>query len=284
MSEFYRSSDNSGNEASQPAAETGPAARADHEPARDNAARQHQDNAAIEARLDEAGLPTRAEARAAALRPDADEEEDNEYDFSPESAAAIEARLDEAGLPTRSESRAAARLPDAADEDDDYDDDQAAEYNGVLGALTAEGHAPDTSTSDPDQTARDAQPGVVRPGDPSAEAPDSSAAVSAEKAGPGPVDADDRFAEMEARFGKRIAEMEARVAEQRKEIADLRAQLERSEQRNQERPAAPIPARELDVKESPKQKTKREGGRRLPSDTQLALGGQIASIALTHAA
>lgn len=98
MSELYRASDDSGAEASQSAAETGPAARADHEHARDNAARQYQDNAAIEARLDEAGLPTRAESRAAALRPDADDDEVYDDDvFGPESNAAIEARLDEAG-------------------------------------------------------------------------------------------------------------------------------------------------------------------------------------------
>lgn len=73
MSEFHRASDNSGTEASRPAAETGPAAQTDHEPAPDNAARQRQANAAIEARLDEAGLPTRAESRAAAGGADADE-------------------------------------------------------------------------------------------------------------------------------------------------------------------------------------------------------------------
>jgi hypothetical protein len=122
MSELYHLGAEGGSETSEPATETKPAARAEHEPAPDTAVSQYEDDAAIEARLDEAGLPTRAEARAAALRPDTDDEDD-EDEFSPESDAAIEARLDEAGLPTRAEARAAAREPDAADEDDDYDED-----------------------------------------------------------------------------------------------------------------------------------------------------------------
>jgi hypothetical protein len=135
-----------------------------------------ESDAAIEARLDEAGLPTRAEARAAALRPDADEEDD-EDDFSSESDAAIEARLDEAGLPTRAEARAGARRPDATDEADDYDEaDQAAEYDGDLGALTAEDYA----LSYRDQAvAGDAQQAAGSLNDQRAGSPDSNTDASA---------------------------------------------------------------------------------------------------------
>lgn len=119
MSELYRSG--TGGEADKSAAETRPVTGADQLPARD-VADHTQDNAAIEARLDEAGLPTRAEARAAAREPDAADDYD-EDDFGPESDAAIEARLDEADLPTRAEARAAARELDAAADDDDYYDD-----------------------------------------------------------------------------------------------------------------------------------------------------------------
>jgi hypothetical protein len=117
MSELYGSS--SGGETHEPASETKPATPTDQEHARDTAARQHQDNAAIEARLDEAGLPTRAESRAAARRFDAADVDDG-GGFSHESNAAIEARLDEAGLPTRAESRAAVLRPAVTD---DYNED-----------------------------------------------------------------------------------------------------------------------------------------------------------------
>lgn len=122
MSELYGAG-TGGGEVGEPAAETKPAARAEHELAPDTPVSQYEDDAAIEARLDEAGLPTRAEARAAACEPDVGDEDDDfdVEDFGPESDAAIEARLDEAGLPTRAEARAAAREPDAA-EDDDLDD------------------------------------------------------------------------------------------------------------------------------------------------------------------
>lgn len=103
MGELHRAGTESGSETSEPAAETKQVAQAEHEPTSDTAVSQYEDDAAIEARLDEAGLPTRAEARAAALRPDADDYDEDGFD--PESDAAIEARLDEADLPTRAESR-----------------------------------------------------------------------------------------------------------------------------------------------------------------------------------
>jgi len=111
MSELYSTSIDT----REPAAETDTS----HEPAHDNAGTQNQDNAAIEAGLDEAELPTRAESRAATWGPDADDE-DEEPDFGPESDHAVEASLDEADLPTRAESRAATWGPDATNEDGEH--------------------------------------------------------------------------------------------------------------------------------------------------------------------
>jgi hypothetical protein len=118
MSELYSTSTDidTGTEASEPAAETSTANRTDHG---DIAADQYQDDAAIEAGLDEADLPTRAESRAATWGPDSTNEGE-EPDLGPESAdAAIEAGLDEADLPTRAESRAATWGPDATSEADE---------------------------------------------------------------------------------------------------------------------------------------------------------------------
>ena len=83
MTELYSTSIDS----SQPATETDTG----HEPARDNAAGQYQDNAAIEASLDEADLPTRAESRTATWGPDTtdgDEEQLAAEDRSDQSAIA----------------------------------------------------------------------------------------------------------------------------------------------------------------------------------------------------
>ena len=173
MSELYRSGTESGSETSEPATETKSVARAEHEPAPDTTVSQYEDDAAIEAQLDEAGLPTRAEARAGALRPDTDDEDD-EDEFSPESDAAIEARLDEAGLPTRAEARAAARELDAADDDDYDEDDFGPESDAVIEARLDEAGLP---------TRAEARAAAMRPDatdendDPLAETP-SEGAVS----------------------------------------------------------------------------------------------------------
>jgi hypothetical protein len=92
-----------------------------HEPAHDKAAGRNQDNATIEADLDEAELPTRADSRAGTWGPDANDE-DSEPDLGPKpDNATIEASLDEVDLPTRAESRAATWGPDATDEDEEPD-------------------------------------------------------------------------------------------------------------------------------------------------------------------
>jgi hypothetical protein len=131
MSELYSTTTETSTETSEPAAET----VGEHERERNDATGQHQDNAAIEASLDEADLPTRAESRAATWGPDAaddpdEDEADAEYDGD------LEALLAENndGLPTRAESRAATWGPDATSDEDD--DQLAGEYDGDLSAIT----------------------------------------------------------------------------------------------------------------------------------------------------
>jgi hypothetical protein len=132
MSELYSTSTETGTETSEPAAEARTATRTDHA---DIAADQYQDDAAIEARLDEADLPTRAESRAATWGPDATSEAD-EPSLGPESEdAAIEANLDEADLPTRAESRAQTWGADVTGGTDETD--LGAQYDGDPGAITA---------------------------------------------------------------------------------------------------------------------------------------------------
>lgn len=80
---------------------------------------------------------------------------------------------------------------------------------------------------------------------------------------------------------QKIAGLESSYTELK---AELGARLDRLEQRNQEKPAAAISDRALDVDKSPEETTQHEERRRLPSDTRLALGGTIAGIALSTAA
>jgi hypothetical protein len=114
--------------------ETNTATRIEREPAPDGGDRRYQDtrtaerqdygqddDATIEARLDEAGLPTRTESRAATWGPDATGDEDD--DFGDEYDGDLEALLAEPddGLPSRAESRASTWGPDATGEDDEPD-------------------------------------------------------------------------------------------------------------------------------------------------------------------
>ncbi|HXL93515.1 MAG TPA: hypothetical protein VN969_31675 [Streptosporangiaceae bacterium] len=128
MSERYSQSTETG---SITTSETSTTTLNEREPAPDSADR-HQDtstaerrdygqdhDAAIEARLDEADLPTRAESRAATWGPDATDEDDP--DFGDEYDSDLQALLatHDDGLPSRAESRAATWGPDATDEDNE---------------------------------------------------------------------------------------------------------------------------------------------------------------------
>jgi hypothetical protein len=130
MSELYSASTDTGSGSSDTASETRTATRTEQEPAQDSADPRYQDtttaehqdygqddDAAIEARLDEAGLPTRAESRAATWEPDAAGDHYDD-DFGEEYAGDLQALLAEHDddLPTRAESRAATWGPDATGE------------------------------------------------------------------------------------------------------------------------------------------------------------------------
>jgi hypothetical protein len=121
VSELYSGSADAGSDTTS---ETSTATRTEREPAPDSADHRQLDSstaerqdAAIEARLEEADLPTRAESRAATWGPDATDDDD--FDFGDEYDGELQALLaaHDDGLPTRAESRAATWGPDVTDED-----------------------------------------------------------------------------------------------------------------------------------------------------------------------
>lgn len=180
--------------------------------------------------------------------------------------AELDARIAaEDTLPTRQEARAYT-WGENADNPDPGDSNPGLADGGDLGAFITEQDRLPTRQEARAYTWGDTDSG------PTAEAPDSSAAIPAERAERSPAD-----------NSERIATLEAEITQLGVTITDLRAHLERVEHTSQSEAATKVTGKESDSGQQAEIEETKGRPRRwgLPSDAAVALGATTASSVIT---